>query len=194
MKKFNKELIIKAHKLTKEIKAEYKDVDYKFQFGLVIKYLLSENKEESKIVELKGSEKQIKWAKDIITRWRDIIDSNTVENMLYVVPFRAYDIEKEEVVKELESIIEQHKDAAFYIDKRAWDAGYLIETVVERLSHKFILKKENPKTLGKLVSVLKEYGSNVDILSNALFIFMDDYTIDDEYEKLFNKIYEELFK
>lgn len=62
--KFSKELIIKAHKMAKEIKIEYKDIDYKTQFGICIKYLLS-NKGENKMVELAGSEKQIKWGNDI---------------------------------------------------------------------------------------------------------------------------------
>jgi hypothetical protein len=53
-----------AHKLTKGIKKEYPEVDYITQLGICIAYL-SENKGEVKMVELKGSEKQIKWAEDI---------------------------------------------------------------------------------------------------------------------------------
>jgi hypothetical protein len=34
-----KELMIKAHKMTKEIKAQYPTVDYKFQLGLCLAYL-----------------------------------------------------------------------------------------------------------------------------------------------------------
>lgn len=34
-----KELMIKAHKMTKEIKKEYAEVDYKFQLGLCLSYL-----------------------------------------------------------------------------------------------------------------------------------------------------------
>ena len=37
-----KELMIKAHKMTKEIKREYPEVDYKFQLGLCLAYLQSE--------------------------------------------------------------------------------------------------------------------------------------------------------
>lgn len=40
-------LIMKeAHKMTKEIKAEYPEVDYKFQLGLCISYLLKGDTEE----------------------------------------------------------------------------------------------------------------------------------------------------
>lgn len=34
-----KELMIKAHKMTKEIKNEFPEIDYKFQLGLCISYL-----------------------------------------------------------------------------------------------------------------------------------------------------------
>ena len=59
-----KELMVKAHKMTKEIKNEYPTVDYKFQLGLCLAYLY-ENEGEKEMVELKGSEKQIAWAKEI---------------------------------------------------------------------------------------------------------------------------------
>ena len=36
----NKNLFKKAHLLTKEIKAEFKNVDYKSQLGICIKFLL----------------------------------------------------------------------------------------------------------------------------------------------------------
>lgn len=57
-----KELMVKAHKMTKEIKAQYPTVDYKFQLGLCLAYLQEGGNE---MVELKGSEKQIKWGNDI---------------------------------------------------------------------------------------------------------------------------------
>ena len=53
-----------AHKMAKEITTKYNDVDYKVQLGLCISYLASKE-EEVEMVELKGSEKQIAWAKDI---------------------------------------------------------------------------------------------------------------------------------
>lgn len=63
--KFSSEVIRKAHKMTKKIRKEY-DVDYRFQFGICLKYLLSEIKGVEKVmVELVGSEKQIKWGNDI---------------------------------------------------------------------------------------------------------------------------------
>ena len=46
-----KELMIKAHKMTKEIKNEYPTVDYKFQLGLCLAYLYKEGEKEMGIEE-----------------------------------------------------------------------------------------------------------------------------------------------
>ena len=63
---FNKELVIKAHKLAKETKKEFPIVNYQFQFGLEMKYLLSNLEEVKKVmIELTGSLKQIAWAEEI---------------------------------------------------------------------------------------------------------------------------------
>ena len=59
-------LMKKAHKLTKEIKKQYPEVDYKTQLGLCLSFLSQEGGKE--MVELKGTEKQVKWAEDIRNR------------------------------------------------------------------------------------------------------------------------------
>ncbi|MCR1953181.1 hypothetical protein NSA50_19535 [Clostridium sp. DSM 100503] len=46
-----KELMIKAHQMTKEIKNEYQEVDYKFQLGLCLAYLQSEGEVEMAVEE-----------------------------------------------------------------------------------------------------------------------------------------------
>lgn len=63
--KFSKEVIRKAHEMTKEIKKEYPEVNYRVQFGLCLSYLLSQKKGDNKMKELQGSQKQIMWAQDI---------------------------------------------------------------------------------------------------------------------------------
>ena len=61
-----KNIMKEAHRLTREIKAEFPEVDYQAQLGICISYLSkNEVKEDVKMVELKGSEKQVKWAEDI---------------------------------------------------------------------------------------------------------------------------------
>ena len=59
-----KELMIKAHEMTKKIKTQYPEVDYKFQLGLCLAYLY-ENEGDVEMVELKGTEKQVAWANEI---------------------------------------------------------------------------------------------------------------------------------
>ncbi|MCB2308880.1 hypothetical protein LGL08_20655 [Clostridium estertheticum] len=59
-----KEMMIKAHKMTKEIKTEYAEVNYSFQLGLCMSYLAKEG-EKKEMVELQGSEKQVAWAENI---------------------------------------------------------------------------------------------------------------------------------
>ena len=61
-----------AHKMAKEIKREYPEVNYKFQLGLCISYLSQNEGDDVEMVELKGSEKQIKWAeelREVVTMW-----------------------------------------------------------------------------------------------------------------------------
>ena len=59
-------LMKEAHKLTKEIKKQYPEVDYMTQLGLCLSFLSQEGGKE--MVELKGTEKQVKWAEDIRNR------------------------------------------------------------------------------------------------------------------------------
>lgn len=78
-----------AHKLTKEIKNEFQNVDYKTQLGICMSYLLN-GEGENEMVELKGSEKQVKWATDI--------RENTIKNIERALE-RLEEIQSERVVK-----------------------------------------------------------------------------------------------
>ena len=59
-------LMKEAHKMTREIVNKYGDVDYMTQLGLCLSFLSQEGGKE--MVELKGTEKQVKWAEDIRNR------------------------------------------------------------------------------------------------------------------------------
>ena len=59
-------LMREAHKMTREIVNKYGDVDYMTQLGLCLSFLSQEGGKE--MVELKGTEKQVKWAEDIRNR------------------------------------------------------------------------------------------------------------------------------
>lgn len=62
-----------AHKLTKEIISKYGDVDYRTQLGLCLSFL-SQEKGGKEMIELKGSEKQVKWAEDLRGRFIKYLD------------------------------------------------------------------------------------------------------------------------
>ena len=61
-----KNIMIEAHRMTREIKRTSPDVDYRTQLGLCLSFLMT-NKEEKvmEMAKLEGSEKQIKWAEDL---------------------------------------------------------------------------------------------------------------------------------
>ena len=62
-----------AHRMTREIVNKYGDVDYMTQLGLCLSFL-SQEKGEKEMVELKGTEKQVKYANDIIKAMSNLID------------------------------------------------------------------------------------------------------------------------
>ena len=68
-----KNLMREAHKKTREIINKYGDVDYRTQLGLCLSFL-SQEKGGKEMVELKGSEKQVKWADDLRGRFIKYLD------------------------------------------------------------------------------------------------------------------------
>ena len=95
MFKFKGEIVRKAHKEPKKMKKEFPEIDYQFQFGLEMQYLLSEIKEvENVMVELRGSKKQIAWAEDIrnekMEDWKKEQENlKDAENKKYVAELTA---------------------------------------------------------------------------------------------------------
>lgn len=68
-----KNIMKKAHKMTKEIKEQYPEVDYQAQLGLCLSFLAQEGEEK-----MEGTEKQIAYATSLrekqITRFQRIAD------------------------------------------------------------------------------------------------------------------------
>lgn len=60
---FKSNLVKAAHKMVKEIRAKYPEVNYKLQFGLCLSYLYKES--VNMVAITVGSEKQIAWATQI---------------------------------------------------------------------------------------------------------------------------------
>ncbi len=142
-----KNLLKEAHKLTKEIKNKYPEVDYKAQLGICISYL--NNKEENEMVELKGTEKQIDWAeeirKNIIEMFDKKIEKMNDENVKNSEVYNELVRNRKnfrnkvkttaEARKEYASILEEIKEAIldkdnarYYIDQvRSYDLETLME-------------------------------------------------------------------
>lgn len=131
-----KNVMKEAHKLAKEIKAEFPEVDYKAQLGICISYL-SMNKGEVKMVELQGTEKQIKWAEDIRSNIEKkfnekialmegeektpAIKNELIRNRQY---FRNKVKTTEEARVEYVSILKEIKVAILSIENASWFIAY----------------------------------------------------------------------
>ena len=128
-------LIMKeAHRLTKEIKKEFPNVDYKFQLGICMSYLLN-GEGENEMVELQGSEKQVKWALSI--REKTISTINEAINFLEEgqqvrikrTGKRAQDID--ERIRRIKLMLEEVKNeqsSKVFIEKwRFKDLAYYLE-------------------------------------------------------------------
>ena len=97
-------LMKEAHKMTKEIKEQYPEVDYQAQLGLCLSFL-SQKKEEKEMVELKGSEKQIAWA-------------NSIRENLFKMLEEAVQVSQtsEDTIKIAKDYILQQDQSVWYID------------------------------------------------------------------------------
>ena len=127
-------LMKEAHILTKEIKKEFPNVDYKFQLGICMSYLLN-GKGENEMVELQGSEKQVKWALSI--REKTISTINEAINFLEEgqqvrikrTGKRAQDID--ERIRRIKLMLEEVKNeqsSKVFIEKwRFKDLAYYLE-------------------------------------------------------------------
>lgn len=148
-----KNLFKEAHKLTKEIKAEYPDVDYKAQFGICLSYL-QKKKGEIKLVELKGSEKQIKWAEDIRKQILSMKDN--------------YEIAKSNLI--IVSEEEEHKPQRWGRAVKQRDLNNIenkFKKYLETDSAKLLIDAFGYSRLSKTISILiknKEYKHVVDSL------------------------------
>jgi hypothetical protein len=78
-----KNIMKAAHKMAKEIRAEFPEVNYSFQLGLCISYLAKEG--ENEMVKLKGSEKQTKWAEEIRKEMIESVDMSSVSSAMAIL-------------------------------------------------------------------------------------------------------------
>ena len=112
--------------MTKEIKNQYPEVDYRTQFGLCLSYLL--NMGGNIMVELKGTEKQVKWANDIRNM---LLEIKAVLDTVDPSKFSEYSMYGEwyEVARQgLERYIKE-EEAKVIIDKFAKLRQYMIDNL-----------------------------------------------------------------
>ena len=132
-----KNLFKKAHEMTKEMVEKYNDIDYKAQFTLCLEYL-SEGEKEMVKAELKGTEKQIKWAEDIRNNFIKIMEeskekyskANEIDkkDLRKAIRRRFYNgtLKKaakdkdvfELFIEKVERLIKEETNATYYINKR----------------------------------------------------------------------------
>ena len=158
--KFSSEIIKKAHEMVKEIKKEYSEVDYRFQFGICLKYLLSKKK-ENKMVKLAGSKKQIKWGNDI----KGVV-GNILKNAVNMeLEENKKIIRQREATKKLINGIESETNASKLIDifqdtysknnkNKVATIAFHLKLDMDRIGKKFEL---NEKEILNVKSLLQKY-------------------------------------
>ncbi|MBO3417929.1 hypothetical protein [Clostridium perfringens] len=124
-----------AHRLTKEIKKEFPNVDYKLQLGICMSYLLN-GEGENEMVELQGSEKQVKWATDI--------RENTIKNIERALE-RLEEIQSERVVK--------GRKRVRIFDKRINKLKVLLEEVKNESSAKIFIEEYRLKKVDDFLNI-----------------------------------------
>ena len=109
-------ILKRAHQLTKEIKIEYPEVDYKAQLGICLTFLY-DNKEVKGMVELEGTEKQVKWAEEIR---KEMLDTKNIEMALD--KFGSHKSEKVQTVlnllKNFKERVNTESSAKWFIENR----------------------------------------------------------------------------
>jgi len=82
-----RELFLKAHQMTREIKRQYQEVDYRAQFGLCLSYLLKNRKEEKEMTIGEGNMRRL-----VIADWW--LRKNPAQETL-INEFNNIEVEKE---------------------------------------------------------------------------------------------------
>lgn len=126
-----KNLMKKAHEMTREIVEKYGDVDYQAQLGLCLSFLAQEkggNKMEVK--KLNGSEKQIKWAKNIIKEMESIIKEAKIyklENLEKIWVRKSESFKEKHNLSSIEdykvyvtNLVEKSEKELFSEEKASW--------------------------------------------------------------------------
>lgn len=164
--KLTSEVIKKAHKLTKEIKTQYPEVDYKAQLGICLSFLLSEKEGVKEVVNLKGTEKQMAWASSI--REEKLSELDNLINSFKSVEKIANSTSCTRVINKIEGykkVLESKESCNFWISikERKFNNQYAIS---QNMSNKALnnveqLTEGEERVLGKMFSVAIKEGKNI---------------------------------
>ena len=141
-------IMIEAHRMTKEIKNNSPEVDYKAQLGLCLSFLMT-NKEEKvmEMAKLEGSEKQIKWAEDLrkefvtkIEEYKEFLNNEEEEVILRHARYFSMSITREFKEFLLNLNIDEEKLKKF----KKKDSLYIMNNIDEFIK-KVLLNEKNSK-------------------------------------------------
>lgn len=125
-----KNIFKEAHKMTREMVEKY-GVDYQVQFGLCLSYLLENKEEESEMTELEGTEKQIKYANDLLNHLNKYVN-RVLEGYK---KGEALEEEKEEFNNFVKEVISPIRN-----NVKSWE---VINILKERVKELWYLEDEN---------------------------------------------------
>lgn len=141
-------IMIEAHRMTREIKRTSPEVDYKAQLGLCLSYLMT-NKEEKvmEMAKLEGSEKQIKWAEDLrkefvtkIEEYKEFLSNEEEEVILRHARYFSMNITREFKEFLLNLNIDEEKLKKF----KKKDSLYIMNNIDDFIK-KVLLNEKNSK-------------------------------------------------
>lgn len=149
-----------AHKMAKEIKNEYPEVDYKFQLGLCISYLLNERVEEKmELKELKGTEK-LERVLEILKENNKYISKASIKNDYTVITISKELVNKKEEIE----ILKDNRDIVKYIVHLTYLAASLDKKRLNNLEK--TLDSLNPEIASKEEGLYMLFLDSLDIYSN----------------------------
>ena len=141
-------IMIEAHRMTREIKRTSPEVDYKAQLGLCLSFLMTNKREKvMEMAKLEGSEKQIKWAEDLrkefvtkIEEYKKFLNSEEEEVILRHARYFSMSITREFKEFLLNLNIDEEKLKKF----KKKDSLYIMNNI-DGFIKKVLLNEKNSK-------------------------------------------------
>ena len=142
-----KNIMIEAHRMTREIKRTSQEVDYKAQLGLCLSFLMT-NKEEKvmEMAKLEGSEKQVKWAESLreefvtkIEEYKEFLNNEEEEVILRHARYFSMNITRE--FKEF--LLNLNIDEEKLLNFKKKDSLYIMNNIDEFIKKVLLNEKDS---------------------------------------------------